>query len=50
MVSYSNQYNIELVTINSKLETSNIYGGSDPLGMFTFFLKRTAVFWPPVLV
>ena len=26
------------------------YGGSDPLGMFHLFLKRTADVWPPVLV
>ena len=26
------------------------YGGTDPLGMFPLFLKRTADVWPPVLV
>ena len=26
------------------------YGGSDPLGMFPLFLKRTLMFWHPVLV
>ena len=26
------------------------YGGTDPLGMFALFLKRTAMLWPGVLV
>ena len=26
------------------------YGGTDPLGMFPLFLKRTAAVFPPVLV
>ena len=28
----------------------DLYGGSEPLGMFPFFLKRTSDVWPLVLV
>ena len=26
------------------------YGGTDPLGMFPFFLRELLILWPPVLV
>ena len=36
--------------VNHLLLDLDPYGGSDPLGMFLFFLRELLMFWPPVLV